>query len=79
MLSGSYNEVCDMWSIGVILFILLCGKPPFGGSTDDAILEKVKRGNYVFQTEHWHERSEEVKDLITKLLEKDPLKRINAK
>ena len=34
VLEGSYNEKCDLWSIGVILFIMLSGKPPFGGKTD---------------------------------------------
>jgi calcium-dependent protein kinase len=41
VLGGSYNEKCDVWSIGVILFLLLCGKPPFNGSTDQIILKKV--------------------------------------
>jgi calcium-dependent protein kinase len=35
VLNGSYNEKCDLWSIGVILYILLSGKPPFGGNNDD--------------------------------------------
>jgi len=48
VLSGEYNEKCDLWSIGVILFVLLCGQPPFGGPTDDHIIAKVKVGKYQF-------------------------------
>ena len=56
VLSGSYNEKCDMWSIGVILYIMLSGKPPFPGKNDDAILELVKTASYSFGPE-WNERS----------------------
>lgn len=41
VLMGSYDEKCDLWSIGIILYILLCGNPPFNGS-DDQIIKKVK-------------------------------------
>ena len=41
ILAGEYNEKCDIWSCGVIMFILLSGRPPFDGSTDDEILQNV--------------------------------------
>ena len=45
ILSGSkYNEEVDWWSIGVILYVLLCGYPPFNGKTDDIIMKKVMKG-----------------------------------
>jgi calcium-dependent protein kinase len=46
VLKKSYNEKCDIWSCGVILFILLSGSPPFNGSNDNAIMQKVKAGKY---------------------------------
>jgi|LakMenE18May11ns_1017448.scaffolds.fasta_scaffold9812683_2 serine/threonine protein kinase len=79
VLNGSYNEKCDLWSIGVILYILLSGKPPFGGNNDDAIIEKVKIGKYTMSGTVWDQRSSEVKDFIRKLMEVDPEKRLSAK
>ncbi|CAG9313942.1 unnamed protein product [Blepharisma stoltei] len=68
VLTGYYNEKCDMWSIGVIIYILLSGVPPFDGKTDDDIIEKVKKGNYSFAGAAWRNISREAKDLISSLL-----------
>lgn len=48
VLLENYNEKCDVWSCGVILFIMLCGYPPFSGRTEDDILKKVKSGKFKF-------------------------------
>ena len=46
VLKKSYNEKCDLWSCGVILYILLCGYPPFNGTSDKLIIDAVKAGHY---------------------------------
>lgn len=68
VLLGEYNEKCDIWSAGVILYILLCGYPPFGGANDWEILLAVKRGKYSFKGMEWKYVSEHAKDLIKKML-----------
>ena len=78
VLSGNYTEKCDLWSIGVILYIMLSGKPPFAGKNDDEILAKVQQGYYQFPSKEWSKRSEECKNLISKLMERDTNKRLTA-
>jgi len=46
VLEGNYNEKCDVWSVGVILYMLLSGNPPFNGKLDVEILHNVKLGQY---------------------------------
>ena len=60
-----------MWSIGVILYILLSGKPPFGGKNDREILDAVKDGNFSLRGELWEKRSEESKSMIRGLMNVD--------
>ena len=52
VLSGQYNEKCDIWSIGVILYILLSGEPPFPVESDQEITAKVKKGKYNFNSKY---------------------------
>ena len=50
MSRGEYDEKCDVWSMGVILYILICGAPPFYGNNDFAILESVKKMKFEFDS-----------------------------
>lgn len=78
VLDRKYTEKCDVWSCGVIMYILLCGSPPFNGEDDNQIIASVKRGVFRFKEQEWSQVSTQAKDLITKMLEKDPKKRISA-
>lgn len=67
-----------MWSIGVILYILLSGRPPFDGTDDKEIISNVRQGTYSMTGGEWKHVSNEAKDLIKKLLNYDIVHRINA-
>ena len=71
MLSSSYDERCDVWSIGVILFVMLCGYPPFNGKTSQQVMQKIKRGKLQFKEEDWAFVSEEARELVECLLRPD--------
>ena len=79
VLKNSYNEKCDLWSCGVILYILLCGSPPFNGKTEKEIFRKILDCDYTFRHKIWNKVSNEAKNLVGKLLEKNPEKRLSAK
>ena len=79
VLQNGYNEKCDLWSCGIILYILLSGAPPFYGKNEKEIFNKILTGNLSFKNKIWNTISEEAKSLVKKLLEIDPEKRISAK
>jgi serine/threonine protein kinase len=70
---GRYGKQADMWSLGVILYVLLSGTPPF--SADEMLVSEVST-NITFPAEHWEGISEEAKDLILRLLVTDPRQRL---
>ena len=71
ILAGKYNEKCDIWSTGVILYVLLSGEPPFNGPSDGAIYSKIKKMKFNFSSEKWDKISKEAKDLISHMIVKE--------
>ena len=78
VLKGEYTEKCDLWSIGVIVYIMLSGKPPFAGKSDEAIIERVKEGAYSLADKEWTNVTSEAKDFIKALMQKDVRLRLSA-
>jgi len=74
-----YDKEVDMWSIGVITYILLCGFPPFYNDSLPELFEQIMKADYDFPEDYWKDISEDAKDFIRKLLVVDPKKRLSAK
>ncbi|XP_021765199.1 calcium-dependent protein kinase 26-like [Chenopodium quinoa] len=78
VLSGGYTQAADVWSAGVILYILLSAMPPFWGKTKSRIFEAVRAADLRFPSEPWDRVSKSAQELIKKMLCIDPLKRLTA-
>ncbi|KAJ3680477.1 hypothetical protein LUZ60_016755 [Juncus effusus] len=78
VLQRNYGKEIDVWSAGVILYILLCGVPPFWAETEKGIFDAVLHGELDLQSPPWPSISQSAKDLIRKMLTRDPMKRISA-
>ena len=78
VLRRSYDRSCDLWSIGIVAYILLCGYPPFNGNNNDEIFDEILNGNLHFDPNMFCGVSEEAKDLIRCLLRRNPSKRPSA-
>ncbi|XP_072027648.1 MAP kinase-activated protein kinase 2-like isoform X1 [Amphiura filiformis] len=75
-----YDKSCDMWSLGVIMYILLCGFPPFysnhGMAISPGMKRRIRNGQYEFPNPEWSQVSSEAKDLIRLLLKTEPAERL---
>jgi len=78
VLMNNYNEFCDVWSAGVILYIMLCGKPPFNGKTQEDIMRAVKKASINFSAPEWKDVGDSAKELIKKMIKYPPASRISV-
>ena len=78
VLKKRYGKECDLWSLGVITYILLSGIPPFNGVTDAEIMGAIKKGKFNFSNKVWNAVSQDAKDFISGLLTLDTAKRLTA-
>ncbi|PAN16457.1 hypothetical protein PAHAL_3G062200 [Panicum hallii] len=78
VLKRNYGQEIDIWSAGVILYILLCGVPPFWADTDEGIAQAIIRSNLDFSREPWPKVSDNAKDLVRKMLDPSAYSRLTA-
>ncbi|KAK4834506.1 hypothetical protein QYF36_023968 [Acer negundo] len=78
VLRKKYGPEADVWSAGVIIYILLSGVPPFWAESEDEIFQEVLHGALDFSSDPWPNISESAKDLVRKMLVRDPKKRLTA-
>ncbi|PIK46195.1 mitogen-activated protein kinase-activated protein kinase 5 [Apostichopus japonicus] len=80
----TYDKCCDMWSLGVIIYIMLCGYPPFCPTTPTDVpltqdmQQKIMSGQYEFSKADWSHISSNAKNVVDRLLKVDPLKRMTV-
>ena len=77
VITGNYGVECDMWSLGCILYCLLCGYPPFFGEDTEETLTMVINGDFEYDPEEWDDISKSAKSLVNQLICK-PEKRLSA-
>ncbi|KAL0308235.1 UNVERIFIED_CONTAM: Calcium-dependent protein kinase [Sesamum radiatum] len=78
VLCKRYGAEADIWSAGVIVYILLCGVPPFWGESEQELFEEIMCGEIDFRSDPWPNISESAKDVVKKMLVRDPKRRITA-
>jgi calcium-dependent protein kinase len=76
VLLGNYGAEADLWSLGVVLYVLLCGFPPYMGDSDREIFNNIKYGKLDLESKRWRYVSDQAKDLVAGLLEKSDSKRL---
>ncbi|KAH6555086.1 hypothetical protein KP509_1Z282400 [Ceratopteris richardii] len=78
VLKRNYGPEVDVWSAGVILYILLCGVPPFWAETEQGVAQAILRGIIDFKRDPWPRVSDKAKSLVRQMLESDPERRLTA-
>lgn len=78
VLHGEYTESCDLWSCGILTYILLCGYPPFWGDMNTELLPRIKAGDFTFPESEWSVVSDDAKDIVCRLICMDPNARLTA-
>ena len=73
-----HDEKVDMWSVGITMFVLLVGYPPFVHESREMVCDQIKAGAWRFYSPDWANISPEAKDLIEALLQVDPVERLSA-
>jgi len=76
--TNGYGPEVDLWSMGVVLYIMCCGFPPFYDDSTAVLFKQIRKGEYTFPSPYWDEVSDGAKDLISKMLVVDPSKRYSA-
>mmetsp|Transcript_36439 Transcript_36439/g.104806 ORF Transcript_36439/g.104806 Transcript_36439/m.104806 type:complete len:428 (+) Transcript_36439:140-1423(+) len=74
-----YDEKCDLWSIGVVVYVMACAEMPFIGKSDSETLDQAKKGKVDFKGQDWARQPEEVRDLVMELLTMAPGQRPSAR
>lgn len=77
IIGKGYDKAVDYWSVGVILYIMLCGSPPFYSENNNELFDLIVKGKFDFPSPAWDSISNEAKDYIKGLLTIDPHKRLN--
>jgi len=79
VLGTPYNEMCDMWSVGCLLYMIICGYPPFQGKDHNELFRKIRASDFTFHDKYWKKVSLQAKQLISTLLTVNPSNRMSAK
>ena len=78
VLKGNYDEKCDIWSIGAMTYLMLCGDPPFTGESNTEIFKKIVKADLKFNSYKWKNISDDAKDFVKLCLNKNPGQRPSA-